>query len=265
MDMSAANVDPALVLRRRALRRTEGKRRLAVLAGAVAMLLLPAGYWGLEHSSVFSVSQVTVSGASPRLDARVQTLVDADVAGKSLLQVNASALAGRLEALPDVRLARVDRAFPHGVDVSIVMERAAAFVRAGDARYVISADGRVLRTVTRASAHLPRIVLPTGAVVVTGHTVSSATMQSALSVLAGVPDRFQRGIDARLKGVVSTPGSVVALFGHGLQLRLGNTSGLALKLRIASKVLGEMGSSIRRSVAYVDVSAPARPAVAYKK
>jgi cell division protein FtsQ len=265
MDMSAANVDPALVLRRRALRRTEGRRRLAVLAGAVAMLLLPAGYWGLEHSSVFSVSQVTVSGASPRLDARVQTLVAADVAGKSLLQVNASALAGRLEALPDVRLARVDRAFPHGVDVSIVMERAAAFVRAGDARYVISADGRVLRTVIRAPAHLPRIVLPTGAVVVTGHTVSSATMQSALSVLAGVPDRFQRGIDARLKGVVSTPGSVVALFGHGLQLRLGNTSGLALKLRIASKVLGEMGSSIRRSVAYVDVSAPARPAVAYKK
>ncbi len=88
--MSAANVDPALVLRRRALRRTEGRRRLAVLVGAVAMLLLPVGYWGLEHSTVFSVSQVTVTGASPRLGAQVQALVSSDVAGKSLLQVDAS-------------------------------------------------------------------------------------------------------------------------------------------------------------------------------
>ena len=88
--MSAANVDPALHLRRRALRRTEGRRRLAVLAGAIATLLLPAGYWGLAHSSVFSVSHVTVTGATPRVDAQVQSLVAADVSGKSLLQVDAS-------------------------------------------------------------------------------------------------------------------------------------------------------------------------------
>ena len=48
--MSAA-LDPALVLRRRALRRSEGKRRLAVLVGVFAIMLLPAGYWALEHSS----------------------------------------------------------------------------------------------------------------------------------------------------------------------------------------------------------------------
>ncbi len=89
-------------------------------------------------------------------------------------------------------------------------------------------------------------------------------MQSALNVLAGVPDRFQRGIGARLKGVVSTPGGVVALFGHGLQLRLGNTSGLGVKLRIAAKVLSatapRSGARSRTST-----SAPARPAVGYKK
>jgi cell division protein FtsQ len=265
MDMSAANVDPALVVRRRALRRTEGRRRLAVLVGAVAMLLLPGGYWGLEHSPIFSVSHVTVTGASPRVDAQVQALVSADVAGKSLLQVDASGLAAKLEALPDVRLARVDRAFPHGVDVSVVMERAAAFVRAGASRYVISADGRVLRSVTRPPAHLPRIVLPTGAIVVTGHTVTSTSMQAALSVLSGVPARFERGIGARLKGVVSSPGGVVAVFGHGLQVQLGSPGGLGLKLRVAAKVLTEMGASIRRSVAYVNVSVPARPTVGYKK
>ncbi len=46
---------------------------------------------------------------------------------------------------------------------------------------------------------------------------------------------------------------------------LGDTSALELKLRVAERVLANMGDSIRRSVAYVNVSAPARPTVGYKK
>ena len=264
--MSAANVDPALVLRRRALRRTEGRRRLAVLVGAVAMLLLPAGYWGLEHSPVFSVSHVTVTGASPRVDAQVQAVVAADVAGKSLLQVDASGLAAKLEALPDVRLARVDRAFPHGVDV----------VGGDGARGRVRPRGRRPLRRSRSTAGCCdrwRTRLRTcrgsccrrGPLSVTGHTVTSTSMQAALSVLSGVPARFEHGIGARLKGVVSTPGGVVAVFGHGLQVQLGSPGELGLKLRVAAKVLSEMGASIRRSVAYVNVSVPARPTVGYKK
>ena len=264
--MSAANVDPGLVLRRREVRRSEGRRRLAVLVGTIAMMLLPVGYWALEHSPVFSISRVTVTGASPRVAAQVRGLVAGDVAGKSLLQVDGSALAARLEALPDVRLARIDRAFPHAVDVSVVMEHPAAFVRAGAARYVIASDGRVLQMVTRAPAHLPRVVMAAGPAPVTGHAVDSSQMRAALQVLAGVPARFERGIGgARLKGVVANTGGVVAVFGHGLQVRLGTTSELALKLRVAAKVLSEMSAPIRRSVAYVNVSAPARPTVGYKK
>ena len=92
----------------------------------------------------------------------------------------------------------------------------------------------------------------------------SAEMRSALRVLARVPRGFQRDI-ARIKGVVAGPGRVVAVFAHGLHVRLGDTGSLDLKLRVAARVLSKMGSSIRRSVAYVDVSAPARPAIGYKK
>jgi cell division septal protein FtsQ len=263
MDMSAA-LDPALVLRRRALRRSEGKRRLAVLVGVFAIMLLPAGYWALEHSSVFSASRVMVAGATPRVDALVRRAVARDVAGHSLLQVNASSLAARLETLPDVRAAYVDRAFPHTVAVTVVMERAAAFVRDGKARYVVSQDGRVLRSLTHAPARLPRFVLPVGPVPVAGRTVDTAQMHAALQVLQTVPPGFERDI-ARLRGVVSNPAGVVAVFGHGLHIRLGDTSSLPLKLRVAARVLSKMGSSIRGSVAYVDVSAPARPAIGYKK
>jgi cell division protein FtsQ len=262
--MAAAHVDPALVLRRRALRRSEGRRRLAVLLGAIAIVLLPLGYWLLEHSSIFAASRVSVTGATPRIDALVRTAVAHDVAGKSLLRVDASSLAAELEAIPDVKVARVDRAFPHTVAVSIVMERPAALVRAGKASYVVSVDGRVLRVAKKAPDNLPRLVLPPSEQPAPGHSIDSAEMRSALHVLAVVPGGFPENI-ARLKKVVSAPGGVVAVFGHGLQVRLGTAGALDLKLHVAARLLSRMGGSIRRSVAYVDVSVPARPAVGYKK
>jgi len=264
MDMAAAHVDPALVLRRRALRRSEGRRRLAVLVGAIAIVLLPLGWWGLENSSIFAASQVAVTGATPKVDALVRAAVAHDVAGKSLLRVDASSLAAQIEAIPDVKSASVDRAFPHTVAVSIVMERPAALVRAGKASYVVSVDGRVLRAAKKASGTMPRLVLPPSPQPAAGRTVDSAQMRSALHVLAVAPHRFPASI-AKLKKVVASPGGAVAVFGHGLQVRLGSAGSLDLKLHVAARVLVRMGDSIRRSVAYVDVSAPARPAIAYKK
>ena len=262
--MAAAHVDPALVLRRRALRRSEGRRRLAVLVGAIAVVLLPVGYWGLVHSSIFSASQVSVTGATPRVDALVRTAVGQDTAGESLLRVDASALAARLEAIPDVKVAHVDRAFPHTVAVSVVMERPAALVRAGKSSYIVADDGRVLRAAAKASDKMPRLVLPPSDQPAPGRTIATAQMRSALRVLSVVPRQFPEGI-ARLKKVFASQGGVVAIFGHRLQVRLGTTGSLDVKLHVAARVLSRMGGSIRRSVAYVDVSAPARPAIGYKK
>jgi len=207
---------------------------------------------------------VAVTGATPKVDALVRTAVADDVTGKSLLKVDASSLAAQIEAIPDVKSASVDRAFPHTVAVSIVMERPAALVRAGKASYVVSVDGRVLRVVKKAGPRMPRLVLPPTSQPVPGHTVDSAEMRSALHVLAVAPHRFPASI-AKLKKVVASPGGVVAVFGHGLQVRLGTAGSLDLKLHVAARVLVRMGDSIRRSVAYVDVSAPARPAIGYKK
>jgi hypothetical protein len=68
----AANVDRALLLRRRALKQAEGKRRLALLCLAVAVVLAPAGYWILAHSSAFAVSGISVSGGGTLVGAEVR-------------------------------------------------------------------------------------------------------------------------------------------------------------------------------------------------
>jgi cell division protein FtsQ len=198
------------------------------------------------------------------VDALVRTAVGQDIAGESLMRVDASALALRLEAIPDVKAAHVDRAFPHTVSVSVVMERPAALVRAGKSSYIVADDGRVLRAAAKAPDTTPRFVLPPADQPTPGRTIATTQMRSALRVLSVVPRQFPESI-ARLKKVFASRGGVVAIFGHGLQVQLGTTNSLDVKLRVAARVLSRMGGSIRRSVAYVNVSAPARPTVGYKK
>src|SRR5204863_3958344 len=99
----AANVDRALLLRRRALKKAEGRRRLALLCLAVAVVLAPGGYWLLANSSAFAVSGISVSGGGAIVSAEVQQAAAGAVGGSSLLQVDAGDVARAVERLPYVK------------------------------------------------------------------------------------------------------------------------------------------------------------------
>ena len=226
--MSAANVDPALVLRRRALRRSEGKRRLAVLVGAVAILLLPAGYWALEHSSVFSASQVAVTRRDPAgrraraRGGRPGRRRPQPAAGERV--VAGSAAGG---SCPTCASARVDRAFPHTVAVTIVHgarrgvrpRRQGALRRLGRRPGPARRSRTPRRTCRGSSCRSGRCRSPAAR-----STPPRCARRSRCSRRCR-PDS-ERDI-ARLRGVVSNPAGVVAIFGHGLHIRLGDTTGLA--------------------------------------
>jgi predicted acyltransferase len=51
-----SSVEDAFVVRRRALRQAQGKRRLMLLLAAVGVVVAVAGYWGLRMSSAFDVT-----------------------------------------------------------------------------------------------------------------------------------------------------------------------------------------------------------------
>ena len=62
----AANLDPVMVMRRRALRKARGRRRLVLLASAIGVVMLAVGYYAVRASPIFNVRDVTVTGADPK-------------------------------------------------------------------------------------------------------------------------------------------------------------------------------------------------------
>jgi hypothetical protein len=132
-----------------------------------------------------------------------------------------------------------------------------AVLRRGAGSWVVSARGRVLRSVAHgALLSLPRIWLGRGAAVPdVGRRVDERSGGRAVAALApltgyGLHPRYVRASETELTLVLRT----------GLELRLGDTGDLRLKFAIARRVLltlGETGPG-----AYVDVSVPERPVAA---
>jgi cell division septal protein FtsQ len=257
-----ADVDPALLLRRRELMRAQGRRRLALLVGAALLVAAAGGYYALRASSAFAVRTVEVTGAGDGVAADVRAAVEPRVAGVNLLALDAGSVEQAVERLPAVRSAAVDRAFPHALRVSVELWQPAAAVRVGSGkhaeRFLIAADGHVLAAPARPRRNLPHVELPGGSTLVVGSRSGDANVRSALTVMRETA-RF--GDLGRLRRIVPRAGTVVALVGHRLQLRLGEAEGIDLKLRVAARVMRRIGTQQRQTIAYLDVSVPARPAL----
>ena len=178
-----SSVEDAFVVRRRALRQAQGKRRLMLLLAAVGVVVAVAGYWGLRMSSAFDVTRVQVVGTSGPLGAQIEQAVASNTHGKSLLGMDAAAIQRRVEAIPFVRSARVDRAFPHTLAVHVVPYTPAAYAMIGKQVYPIAADGRVLADHGKVPRAAPVVMLPDGTTLAVGQHTGDENIASALEVL----------------------------------------------------------------------------------
>ncbi len=257
----AAGVDHALVMRRRAMAKAQGRRRLAVLLALVGLLACFLGYRVLRTSSVFAVTSVDVRGGDQVLDLQVQAAVSKAVAGKSLLQVDASRIGQSLAAMPYVRAVHVDRAFPHTLSVSLEMYRPAVFARVGKTAYLIASDGRVLGTAAKQPRRVPLVWLPRGSTLLIGKSSGDANVRAALEVLSSVPPGFRTQVGPIVR-LVPSAGMVTAVIGsRNIKLRLGTPDQMSVKLAVAARVMRRIGTAQRASIAYLDVSVPSRPAL----
>ena len=135
-----------------------------MLLAIVSAIAVIGGYKLLAMSSAFEVTQVEVKGANPSLAREIHAAVKSAAGGRNLLQVDRSAIAGRLQEMPYVRSVSIDRAFPHTLAVRVVVEHPAVLVMAGKTGYLVSDDGRVLERTTATPARPP---LPSAATAAT--------------------------------------------------------------------------------------------------
>ena len=237
------------------------RRAAAVVAAAVicaaAAGAVELGYLWLKGSGVFQLRSVAVRGGT-RERARGRARCGCARRGGSFA---ARALAGdaspaTIEQVPTIRLASVDRDFPHTLRIHIVPERAVALAQgAGHYRSLVAASGRVLRVFERQDVvpALPRIWTNRERPI-PGGSIRATPALAALDALAARPPDFS----AHVANVKMDPdrGIVMRLRG-GLDIVLGPPLQLQQKLLAAAWVLHRYPTSADRAqLVYADVSAP---------
>jgi cell division septal protein FtsQ len=219
------------------------------------------GYRALRDSSLFAVHDVVVTGANPTLSAQVQAAVRTSAGERGLLALSPGDLARAIELVPGVHAARVDRDFPSTLRVTIWPEQPVALGVHGHDRVVLSGSGRVLERIGNRSKppNLPRVPLAHG-VPKPGAQILNPAVLSQIDAVDAIPERF--GGRVAWSKLDPNHGLELQLNWPKLWIRLGPAVDLQQKLRAAALVLRAYPSvAARQGLSYVDVSAPARPAV----
>ena len=226
------------------------RRVLLVVLGAVVLVGAGIGaYVVAEQTSVFALRQIEVQGAPPAVAARIRRTL-AGYAGESLVRFDSGDAARRLSTISEVAGATFDRAFPHTLKVRVRTERPVAVLRRGADAWLVSATARVLRPLDRPYPRLPRIWLPRTADVAVNATLGGPGAQGVAALAPLKPLR----VGAKVTQVQTGDGELTLVLGSGMEVRLGDSGDLRLKLAIAKQLL-----PLTTGSAYLDVSVPERP------
>jgi cell division protein FtsQ len=224
------------------------------VAVGLGLLALAVGAYALARStSVFAVESVRVEGTTPAVARRVRAVLERDL-GASLLALDRD-LVARLEALPDVRSATYDRAFPHTLVVRIERELPAAVLRRGAESWLLSERGRVLRALPRGRhSRLPRVWVAGERPLEPGVVLRRQAVAQSMQVVRALPPDFPVAV----RSVAIRDGAALLVLAGGLEVRLGAPRDIPLKLGVTAAILPALPSRASGGPEYLDVSVPER-------
>jgi cell division septal protein FtsQ len=253
--------EKVLPLRTVARVRGVGLARLAPSARSLgvglALVLVSVGLYGLARgTSMFAVDRVEIEGATPELAVQLRTFLHR-YDGRSLVALSADEVEQRLRGLSTVRYAVVDRAFPHTLRVQVTPEQPVAVLRRGPDAWLVSGRGRVIAPVARREApKLPRIWLPASTEIEVGAFLSDQPGALAARSLATF---VHSGFSRQIAFVKAIGGQLTLGLRSGLEVRLGPTVDLPLKIAIARGLLPALALPSAGGPDYLDLAVPERP------
>jgi len=229
----------------------------SILVGLALLVLAAGAFTAARETSLFAVRAVDVRGGTPAIRAEVRAALAGEV-GRSLLRVDGDALQRQLDPIPTVRGFRYDRAFPHTLRVVVRPEVPLLVLRQADKAYLVAASGRVVRPLAHPHlSRLPRLWVTKDVRVAVGQALPApaSAAPAALAPLRGAA--LPSGVHSVLVGAHT----LTLELGSGLELRLGDTGDLRLKLAIARRIL-RTTVAVSDVSGYLDVSVPERPVLA---
>jgi cell division protein FtsQ len=235
-----------------------GWRVLAIGFGAV--LAVAGGYAVARQSALFAVQTLEIRGAPPAVEEAVRTTLG-PVEGQSLLRLDLESVQSRLTAIPSVRDASLDRAFPHTLRVNVTAERPVAVLRRGSEAWLVSARGRVIRPLEQPRlSRLPRVWVPLTVAADAGDRLADGSALKAVTALAALDTGPER-LPARVAQARANDDELTLVLAAGTELRLADDEELALKLAVAREVLLALDPNVDGWPAYIDLTVPGRPVV----
>jgi cell division protein FtsQ len=223
-------IDPRIQARREEVAEAHHRRRRRWWLVVLVVAVLAVAGWSLTRSPLLDVDQVEVVGAS-------RTTVDEVMAtaaitpGQPLIDVDASAVADRLRALPWVAGATVDVGWRGQVDIELVERVPVALATGTGPALLVDATGHV---VGRSGEGAAATVSPEGLVVVEG--LAPAEPGQALAPPAGdalaVAAALGPDLRSRVEAVVVGPdGALSARLRPSGEAVLGTAADLDAKVR----------------------------------
>jgi cell division septal protein FtsQ len=230
------------------------RARRRITFTVLALVMLATGGVVLARSSLFDLEGIEVRGTA--------LLSEADVLqtsglreGQSMLSLHADLVRARIERLPLVRAAKVERVPTNRIRITVV-ERTPAFVlETAESRWNLADDATLLGEVSGTIPELPRIRLDAAITADTGDRVRSRALVDALSLWRALPGSLRTASAS----IVATMPSGLTLVRQDYDIRFGSLDRLGEKLDAVGLVMARVKKSGDRIV-MLDVRSPFRPA-----
>lgn len=244
-----AALHPRIRARRVAVARDVGRRRRRRLN--VVLGVLCAVVWGLVglRSPLFDVDRVQVSGAEHTPSAAVLSALGAGP-GTPLIDVDTGAAAARIEDLPWVAEARVQRLWPGTVRVVVVERRAVAVVAHPGGWARLDASGRVVAVAAERGDDL--VALDGSRDVAPGAALGRDD-RALLRAVGDLPTEAREHVTS----IGRAGEGLTATLDDGPCLVLGDATDLEAKVRAAAAVAEDADLDEGR----IDVRVPSAPAL----
>lgn len=247
------STDPRISRRRKAVARSK-RRRMWI--GITATLAVGALVWGMFWSPLLTVRDVKVVGGKHTAPEDVAQVAGLDDDGQNLLLLATAHVEERVETLPWVAEADIDRMLPGTVRVKLVERVPALVLSLGAARWTVDADGHVLAS-GAVGKKLPVLAGVEVGTVAPGGKLQTEEARAALEVMRTLP----RAVRRQVAGIFApTIERITLSLRTGTAIRYGAAEDMGAKNEVLKALLARLESEGRRA-AYIDVRVPTSPAV----
>lgn len=246
---------PAVVERRRAVARAQGRRRRSGALLVLGTLAVAAVLWWIATGPLVAVHGVSVSGYDRSDRGALTKALETAAEEGTVLSPASGAMAAAAREFPWVDSISVARSWPRSLSVRVVPATPVAVAAFEDQAVLVSAAGRVLgiKDGTSGLGWLKLSEAPPAA----GGTLPAGARAELAFMAAAAPDVARRIRRLHPAG----DGTIVGSLTGGPELRLGAPERMPAKAQSLGLLLAALSAEEESTASYIDLTIPENPAL----